>query len=102
MEKKLSEYERKLEKLRLEINKHDRELLGVLKKRFMIVKKIAKLKAQYKISILQKKRWKSIIEDRVRLGKKLRLDEKFTKKIMHLIHNESIRTQLHIKNKTRK
>ncbi len=92
-------YEKKLELLRVDINKQDLMLLKVLQKRFFIVKKIAKLKAQHQVSILQKNRWKTIIDHRVGVGLKMGLDEKFTKKIMNLIHNESIRLQLLIKNK---
>ncbi len=96
---KPTSYELKLEKLRAEINKHDLSLLLILKKRYLVVKKIADLKALHKLSILQKSRWKSIIENRVQLGLKLGLDSVFTKKLMKLIHNESIRLQLLVKNK---
>ncbi|NOT77887.1 MAG: chorismate mutase [Bacteriovoracaceae bacterium] len=101
MQKKLkpTAYELKLEKLRAEINKQDQSLLLVLKKRYLIVKKIANLKAAHKLSILQKTRWKTIIENRVMLGNKMGLDSAFTKKLMKLIHNESIRLQLTVKNK---
>ena len=96
-----SPYEKKLESLRLEINKHDLQLLKILKSRFSVVKKIAELKSKHNLSILQKKRWESIINDRIKQGKKFGLDIMLTKKLMDLIHKESIRLQLLVKNKNK-
>jgi chorismate mutase len=92
--KQSTTYERELKKLRDEINKQDRILLATMKNRFKIVKKVALLKKKYKLPILQKSRWKTIIEDRVVLGEKLGLAPKFTTALMNLIHKESIRIQL--------
>ena len=93
-----SSMEKKLQKLRLEINEQDRLLLLTLKKRFKIVNKVALLKKKYKLPILQKTRWGIIIKDRVKLGLKFKINPNFTLAIMKLIHKESIRIQLSLQN----
>jgi chorismate mutase len=91
--------DQELQKLREEINKQDRLLLLILKDRFKIVKKVALLKKKYKLPILQKARWKTIIEDRVKTGLKLKINSDFTSSLMKLIHKESIRLQLSLQKK---
>lgn len=91
--------EKELKQLRDEINIQDRLLLLTIKNRFKIVKKVALLKKKYKLPILQKNRWKTIIEDRVKLGMRLKINPDFTSAFMKLIHKESIRFQLSLQNK---
>ena len=91
--------EQELKKLRDEINKQDRLLLQILKNRFKIVKKVALLKKKHNLPILQKNRWKIIVEDRVRRGIKLKINPDFTSSLMKLIHKESVRFQLSFQSK---
>jgi chorismate mutase len=88
-----------LKKLRKEINIQDKILLVTLKNRFKIVKKVALLKKKHNHPILQKSRWKTIIDERIKLGIKLKLNPDFTFSLMKLIHKESIRYQLSFQNK---
>ncbi|MBY0415472.1 MAG: chorismate mutase [Bdellovibrionales bacterium] len=88
-----------LQKLRVEINAHDKALLLILKKRFQVVKKVALLKKKHNLPILQKARWKIIIEDRIRMGLKLKIDKDFTSALMKLIHKESVRYQISLQQK---
>ena len=85
--------EKELKLLRDQINKQDKLLLQTLKKRFQIVKKVAILKKKHNLPILQKSRWKTIIEDRVRQGEAMKIDAGFTTMLMKLIHKESVRYQ---------
>ena len=89
--KSLAEVE--LKRLRDLINKQDKLLLQTLKKRFQIVKQVAMLKKKHNLPILQKARWKTIIEDRIKQGEAMKIDAGFTSMLMKLIHKESVRYQ---------
>jgi len=93
------DFENKLEALRTEIDKLDGELLQILAKRLEIIDEIGDYKRENNITILQMKRWAGIITDRLSIGTNLGLDEDFLKKILNLIHKESIQRQTKIFNK---
>jgi len=84
----------KIEEFRREIDVVDKEILKLMKKRFSFVKKIARLKIKYNLSIVQSHRWKKMKEDRLKVAKKMKLQEDFVSKIMFFLHKESIREQL--------
>ncbi len=86
-------FEHKLEELRTEIDKLDGELLQILSKRMEIIDEIGEYKLENDITILQMKRWAGIIKDRLAIGTHLGLEEKFLKKLLNLIHKESINRQ---------
>ena len=90
--------EKELKALREEINKLDYLILLALKKRFKIVKKVAILKKKYDLPIVQKSRWTTIMEDRLKLAVKLKIDQNFISSLMKLIHKESIRIQHTLQN----
>ncbi len=94
----LKKVEKELKQLRNEINKQDQLLFLILKKRFKIVKKVALLKKKYSLPVLQKDRWETILNDSVRLGIKLKINPDFILSLMKIIHKESIRFQLSLKN----
>ncbi len=83
----------KLEQFRLSIDSLDYQLLELLSKRMNIVQKIGEYKNQKNISIFQLERWKKIRQTRIKAGKELKLDKDFVKKIIQLVHNESINVQ---------
>lgn len=91
-----------LEKLRSQIDMIDKELLGILAERFKIVNKIGEYKKQNDITILQIKRWSHIMDERLKLGKKINIDEVFLTKLLKLVHKESIRIQTEIMNQENK
>ena len=93
------DFENKLEELRTEIDKLDVELLQILAKRMEIIDAIGKYKNENGITILQMKRWAGIITDRISIGTSLGLDEKFLKRLLNIIHKESIKIQTDILNK---
>ncbi len=89
-------FESRLEALRTEIDKLDGELLQILAKRLEIIDEIGDYKRRNNITILQMKRWAGIITDRLSIGLHLGLDEGFLKKMLELIHKESIQRQAKI------
>jgi chorismate mutase len=91
--------EKELKKLRNEINRQDKILLQTLKKRFQVVKKVALLKKKHDMPVLQKSRWKTIIEDRVKLGVSYKIAPAFTIALIKLIHKESVRFQKELQHK---
>ena len=58
-----------------------------------LIDEIGEYKKENDITILQMKRWAGIIEDRLAIGTHLGLDEQFLKKLLTLIHKESIQRQ---------
>ncbi len=89
-------FESRLETLRTEIDKLDGELLQILAKRLEIIDEIGDYKRRNNITILQMKRWAGIITDRLSIGLHLGLEEDFLKKLLDLIHKESIQRQTRI------
>ncbi len=86
-------FQHKLESLRTEIDKLDGELLQILAKRMEIIDEIGEYKNKNDITILQMKRWAGIIEDRLSIGTHMGLGSTFMKKLLNLIHRESIQRQ---------
>ncbi|MBN2662222.1 MAG: bifunctional 3-deoxy-7-phosphoheptulonate synthase/chorismate mutase type II [Bacteroidales bacterium] len=82
-----------LQQLRHSIDSIDFQLLELLAKRMQIVEKIGFYKNLRKISVFQVERWKDIRETRIQAGGDLNLDADFVKKILQLVHNESINVQ---------
>jgi len=89
-------FQHKLEELRTEIDKLDGELLQILAKRMDLIDEIGEYKKENDITILQMKRWVGIIKDRLSIGTHMGLDSTFMKKLLNLIHKESIQRQENI------
>ena len=92
------DFQIKLEELRTEIDKTDGQLLQILATRMKIIDEIGEYKKDNDITILQMKRWAGIIEDRLAIGTHLGLGEQFLKRLLSLIHKESIQRQTNIFN----
>ena len=82
-----------LEQFREQIDSIDSQILELLSKRMKIVKEIGYYKNENKISIFQLLRWKNIMQSRTEFGEKLGLNKSFIKKLLQLVHKESIRKQ---------
>ncbi len=91
-------FESKLEELRSEIDKIDAELLEILARRLDIVSEIGKYKRENNITILQIKRWRNIINERLADGTSRGMGKEFLRNMLELVHNESIRMQNEIMN----
>ncbi|NLJ07136.1 MAG: chorismate mutase, partial [Sphingobacteriales bacterium] len=57
------------------------------------VEKIGVLKSHENLSIFQLRRWQKVIEQNLKVGKKLGLSKDFLLKLISLIHYESIQRQ---------
>ncbi|MFQ5335234.1 MAG: chorismate mutase [Flavobacteriales bacterium] len=89
----------KLEELRKAIDEIDAEMLEQLIKRMELVDEIGEYKFENKVTVFQLKRWKEILNTRINYGRKIGLEEAFLKKLLQLVHKESIRRQTAIMNK---
>lgn len=96
------DFQNKLEELRTEIDKTDGQLLQILAKRMEIIDEIGEYKKENDITILQMKRWAGILEDRLAIGTHLGLEEQFLKRLLSLIHKESLIRQSEIFNRKTK
>jgi chorismate mutase len=85
--------QKKLLKFRHAIDQADRALLKAFQKRARVSERVGKLKREFNLPIVQPERWKVVVEDRVKQGKRLKINEAFLRNILELIHHESIRIQ---------
>jgi chorismate mutase len=95
------DFANKLEELRSEIDKLDEELIDILARRMMIVEEIGYYKKENKITILQLKRWRQLIHDRIEAGVKLGLSKEFILKLLESLHEETIQRQIDVMNRNR-
>jgi chorismate mutase len=82
-----------LDKLRIEIDRLDDEVLVLLAERMKLSETIGSFKREKNISILQPERWTDIIVRSKALGKNLGLGEEFILAMIQAIHQESINHQ---------
>ena len=88
-----------LEDLRDSIDIVDKDLIGVLEKRFDLVKKIAEFKENQELTVFQVNRWNEIFESRKKWSTEKNLDISFVEELYKLIHIASIKSQTEILNK---
>ncbi len=91
-------FEKSVTRWRDIIDEKDQELLNVISSRFAAVREIGDLKKQHHVTILQLERWSSIIESRLKEAEKFDIDTAFMRRLLHLLHEESIRIQENIFN----
>jgi chorismate mutase len=89
---------KELEVLRNQIDELDSSLINILAKRMTVVRDIAKLKKDSKMTVLQVGRWNSIVQSRVESGQEKGLSRHFMTHVLDLIHKESIDIQSKIIN----
>lgn len=89
----MNKVDQQLKALRKDIDRLDKLLLKILHERFKLIKKIGKIKLKHKLPVVQKGRWESLLEQRMKLAAKYKLDRLFIKAFMTLIHKESCRVQ---------
>ena len=85
-----------LKRLRNEVDLIDRELLLLLRRRFLVVQKIALLKKELNLSVTDKTREMQIKKRVQELGRDLSLEPEFLVKIFRLIIIEAKRLQKEI------
>ena len=94
------EFINKLEQLRSVIDELDEELINKFSSRMSIIEKIGKYKHENNVTILQLERWEQILKNRSFLADKVGLSDDFIKKMLELVHQESIRVQTKVMNKS--
>jgi chorismate mutase len=94
-----SSAENELKNLRNKIDALDEDILQFFKQRFDLVEQIGQYKKENQLTILQLKRWEHILKTRTKFSEELGLNADFTKKLLEIIHNESIKIQTNILNK---
>lgn len=99
IEKGSREFSDKLEVLRQQVDRIDKELIEVLGKRMKIVHEMGEYKRDHNITILQIERWRDIINTRLKIAEKHTLERDFLLHLLQLVHNESIRIQTEILNR---
>ncbi len=87
------DFETKLEELRTEIDKIDAELINILSRRMGLIDEIGRYKRDHNITILQLKRWSTLVQDRLKTGLDSGLEKEFLQKLFEIVHNESIQRQ---------
>ena len=77
----------------------DQQMIELLSQRMNVVEEIGRYKSKNDVTILQLRRWEKIVSTRLKLGKSLGLSEDFVKKVLQLVHKESIQRQTEVMNK---
>lgn len=90
------DFESTLEELRTEIDKIDAELINILSRRMQVVDEIGHYKKEHNITILQLKRWRNIVQNRLMTGIDSGLPKEFLQKLLEIVHIESIQRQTDI------
>ncbi|MGE0561284.1 MAG: chorismate mutase [Flavobacteriales bacterium] len=87
-----------IEQLRTVIDELDEELINKFASRMAIIEKIGSYKKENNLTILQLERWEKILNNRTFLAEKVGLSHDFIRKMLELIHDESIRIQTKVMN----
>ncbi|MGB9598491.1 MAG: chorismate mutase [Minisyncoccales bacterium] len=77
-----------LKKLRQEIDRVDKKIIGLLKERFKITRKIGRLKVEKSLPLRDKKRERELFQKRKAWSKKFNLSPFLVEKIFRLILKE--------------
>lgn len=84
--------------LREKISVLDDRLFEILTARMLMSEEVGAFKLKENITILQEEHWKKSIAHRMEKAPGLGLSEKFVRKVMDAIHQESIRHQMNVMN----
>ncbi len=95
------EFTSKLEQYRESIDELDQELINKFASRMGLIKKIGEFKKENDVTILQIERWEKILKNRTSLAENAGLSNDFIKKMLEIIHQESIRLQTQVMNDSR-
>ena len=93
------EFTNNLERLRAIIDEIDESIVSHFTNRMEVVQKIGQYKKDNDVVILQLERWEHILKTRTELAEKAGLSTDFIKKMLDIIHQESIRLQTKVMNK---
>jgi chorismate mutase len=82
-----------LKEMRESVDHIDQKLIDLLSDRFHLIDQIGAYKKVHKLSVYQGTRWQDVLENRISLGTKKDMSEKFMKSLLVAIHDESIKRQ---------
>jgi chorismate mutase len=85
-----------LETYRQEIDSIDETIIQKLARRMELSRKIGQYKKDHSLMVLQMDRWEQILQNRVAMGTAMNINPKFMKKLLELLHEESINLQTEI------
>ncbi len=83
----------RLETLRRLVDEADRELIGVLARRFDLVRQMGAVKKEENLSVLQLPRWQTVLEQRTEWAQAMGMSPEFVKALFRCIHTESVNLQ---------
>ena len=90
---------KKLNFLRKKIDEIDEQILKLLSQRMKHVFKVGELKKKRGIIPLDSKRWKKVLDSKLKLAKNLELDKKMIKDIYERIHEAALELELLMRKK---
>ena len=88
-----------LDALRSEIDDIDDGLMSLLSRRMSVAREIGELKQSANIPVVQPDRYKKLMEQRLSQAERLDLSDEFVKKIFSVLHEESVRQQVNLRDK---
>ncbi len=83
-----------LEALRQRIDAVDDQLMELLARRMEIAREIGRLKERHNLPVLQPHRYDALISNRAEAAERLGMSDTFARKLLAIIHEESVRQQL--------
>lgn len=92
----IEELKNELSMYRHEIDMFDNIIIEQIAKRMKVAQKIGIYKRDNNIKILQINRWEEMLQNRIESGESLGLNHNFVRKILELLHQESITIQTNI------
>lgn len=91
-----------LRAFRRQIDEIDQQLIAFIARRMEVAGRIGQIKKEQQVTILQIDRWCRLCEDRLQQARRQGLDTRFIKKILEMIHEESINRQQAVMNPDQK
>lgn len=88
-----------IQRLRLQIDDIDEQLIELLSRRFSVCREIGQYKKANNMVVLQTMRYSQMLERRSEQGSRCGVGEAFVKRIFDVIHKESVRQQMDIVDK---
>lgn len=85
-----------IEQTRIRIDSIDAQILELLSNRMRLVEQIGQYKRNNNVTVVQRERWEEVYRSRTELGKSLGLSEEYVKRLLELVHKESIKRQADI------
>jgi len=83
----------RLDDFRKQIDLIDDQIVNLLNKRMIVVKKIGKWKRKKRIKPFDRVRWQKVLTDKIKKAKKLSINPELVEKIYRAIHEEALKVE---------